>query len=68
MSISRIYSCDWRECNHHVQSASMHPPLFLTVTNDGGDALHFCTWDCVLRYAAEKPPCETISMGAAAAE
>jgi hypothetical protein len=46
----------------------MHPPLFLTVTNDTGDALHFCTWDCVLRYAAEKPPCETISMGATAAE
>jgi hypothetical protein len=68
MSISRIYSCDWRECNHHVQSASQHPPLFLTVTDDAGDALHFCTWDCVLNYAAEKPPCETIPLGAAAAE
>ena len=65
MSISRIYFCDWRDCNHHVQSASLRPPLFLTVEEGPGDPLHFCTWDCVLRYAAEKPPCETISAGAA---
>ena len=66
MSISRIYSCDWRECNHHVQTPSLRPPMFLTVEHgDGGDSLHFCTWDCVLKYAAEMPPCETISLGAA---
>jgi hypothetical protein len=65
MSISRVYTCDWRECNHHVQTASLRPPMFLTVDAGEGDSLHFCTWDCVLRYAAEKPPCETISMGAA---
>jgi hypothetical protein len=65
MSISRVYSCDWRECNHHVQTGGLRPPLFLTVEADGGDPLHFCTWDCVLRYAAEKPPCETIPMGVA---
>jgi hypothetical protein len=64
MSISRVYRCDWRECNHHVQTASLRPPLFLTVNSGAGSSLHFCTWDCVLRYAAEKPPCETIPLGA----
>ena len=66
MSISRIYNWDWRECNHHVRTASLRPPMFLTVEQgDGVDALHFCTWDCVLKYAAEMPPCETIALGAA---
>jgi hypothetical protein len=65
MSISRVYHCDWRECNHNVHTASLRPPLFLSVTDDAGGSLHFCTWDCVLNYAAEKPPCETIALGAA---
>ncbi|HEY4428852.1 MAG TPA: hypothetical protein VGN08_11670 [Solirubrobacteraceae bacterium] len=65
MSISRTYTCDWRECNHHVQTTGLRPPMFLTVDEDQGDPLHFCTWDCVLKYAAEKPPCETIPLAAA---
>jgi hypothetical protein len=65
MSIRRIYCCDWRECNHHVHATSPRSPLFLTVTEGAGSSLHFCTWDCVLRYAAEKPPCETMPLAAA---
>jgi hypothetical protein len=63
MSIRRVFSCDWRECNHHVQTASLRPRLFLTLTEGAGGSLHFCTWDCVLKYAAEKPPCEAIPLG-----
>jgi hypothetical protein len=65
MSIRRVYCCDWRDCNHQVHTASLRPPLFLTVRESAGRALHFCTWDCVLRYAAEKPPCEAIPLTAA---
>jgi len=64
MSIRRAYYCDWRECNHHVLSDGGRPPLFLTVSEGPGSSLHFCTWDCVLKYAAETPPCETIPLGA----
>jgi hypothetical protein len=32
---------------------------FLKVTAFGRP-LHFCSWDCVLRYAAEQPPVERI--------
>jgi hypothetical protein len=64
MSIRRVYSCDWRECNHHVQTDSVRSSLFLTLTEGSGGSLHFCTWDCVLKYAAEKPPCEMIPLGA----
>jgi hypothetical protein len=65
MSIRRVYSCDWRECNHQVHSPSPRPPLFLTVTEGPGGSLHFCSWDCVLKHAAEKPPCETMPLAAA---
>jgi hypothetical protein len=65
MSIRRVYSCDWRECNHQVHSAGSRPPMFLTVTEGPGSSLHFCSWDCVLRHAGEKPPCETIPLAAA---
>jgi hypothetical protein len=58
MSIERVYSCDWRECECHVRSAGTRPPIFLTVTEGSGQSLHFCTWDCLLRHAAEKPPAE----------
>jgi hypothetical protein len=65
MSIRRVYSCDWRECNHQVHSAGSRPPLFLTVTEGPGSSLHFCSWDCVLKHAGEKPPCEAIPLAAA---
>jgi hypothetical protein len=65
MSIRRVYSCDWRECNHQVHSAGSRPPVFLTVTESPGSSLHFCSWDCVLRHAGEKPPCEVIPLAAA---
>lgn len=64
MSIERIYRCDWRECEGHARTAAARAPAgFITVSEPaGGASLHFCTWDCVLRYAAEKPPVELVSL------
>lgn len=63
MSIERIFRCDGPECARHVQTTSDRPPVFVTVREAAGRALHFCTWDCVLRYAAEKPPTEVVLVG-----
>jgi hypothetical protein len=65
MSIRRVYCCDWRECNHHAHAAGARPPQFLTVSEGAAGSLHFCTWDCVLKYAAEMPPCEMMPLAAA---
>lgn len=63
MSIERIFYCDWRECDGHVQTARNRPKaMFLTVTG-AGRPLHFCSWDCILKHAAEKPPVEAIPVG-----
>lgn len=63
MSIERVYYCDWRECDHNAQTAGSRPRGFLTVTENSGPALHFCSWDCVLKHAAEKPPVEVLLPG-----
>lgn len=65
MSIERIFYCDWRECETHVQTASPRPASFLTITERAGRSLHFCSWDCVLKHAAEKPPVEVLPFGEA---
>jgi hypothetical protein len=60
MSIERVFYCDWRECDSHMQTASTRPYRFVTVSEGTGRALHFCSWDCVLKYAGEKPPVEVV--------
>jgi hypothetical protein len=62
MSIERIFYCDGPDCERHVRTASPRSSSFLTVTEGAGRSLHFCSWDCVLRHAAEKPPTEVIPM------
>ena len=54
MSIERIFYCDGPECERHVRTAALRSP-FLTVTEES-KTLHFCGWDCILRYAAAKEP------------
>jgi hypothetical protein len=67
MSIERVYYCDWRECEAHARTAGDLPPTsFLAVTEDASHEQHFCSWDCLLKFSAEKPPTETIPMGDAA--
>lgn len=63
MSIERVFRCDGPECERHVQTVSPRPPVFLTV-REGSDSLHFCTWDCLLKHAASKPPSEALALGA----
>jgi hypothetical protein len=63
MSIERLFYCDGPDCNRHVQTRRARPELFLTVSERGGPALHFCGWDCVLRHAAAKEPAVVIHVG-----
>jgi hypothetical protein len=56
MSIERTFHCDGPECERHVRTAGRRATTFLTITEPGGPALHFCGWDCVLRHAATKEP------------
>lgn len=63
MGIERIFYCDWRECETHTRTAGMRPGMsFLTVTGDAGRTMHFCSWDCVLKHAAEIPPVEQVAV------
>lgn len=64
MSIDHIFYCDGPDCPHHMQTASATAEPFVTVSEGADHALHFCDWDCVLRYAAQKPPTETIPLAA----
>ncbi len=63
MSIERVFYCDWHECERHVQTAQLRPATFITVTEGAGRSQHFCSWDCILRHAAEKPPTEVVPAG-----
>jgi hypothetical protein len=64
MSIERIFYCDWRECESHVRAASARPQAsFMTITESMGPTLHFCSWDCILKHAAEKPLAEVVAFG-----
>lgn len=58
MSVERTFHCDWHECDCHERTVERHPRVFLTVTEPPDQTLHFCTWDCLLRFAGQKPPVE----------
>lgn len=60
MAIERIFHCDGPDCGGHVRTASTRAATIITVTESAGRSLHFCGWDCVLRFAAAKPPAEVI--------
>lgn len=60
MSIERIFYCDWRECEGHTRTARPRATDMITVTEGAGRTQHFCSWDCILRHAAEKPPVEMV--------
>jgi hypothetical protein len=66
MSIERVFYCDWRDCGNNVRTARSRPDSGLIyVTDHPGPTLHFCSWDCVLKHAAEKPPVEFFPASAA---
>jgi hypothetical protein len=63
VAIERTFHCDGPDCERHVTTALPRPQAgFIFVTDGSTAALHFCTWDCVLRYAAAKPPVELVAL------
>jgi hypothetical protein len=68
VSIQRTYRCDAEGCPHHVVTEQRHPPTMLVINEafftgpDESTELHFCGWDCVLRFAARLEPTEVIPM------
>lgn len=64
MAIERIFHCDWRECDGHGRTAHSRHDAFITVTEGVGRSEHFCSWDCLLKHAADKPPAEVVPWGA----
>jgi hypothetical protein len=63
MSIERVFYCDWRECEAHTRTINTRPGMsYLTVEEDADRTLHFCSWDCILKHAAEIPPVEVIPL------
>lgn len=58
MSIERLFHCDWRECQCHERTVEGRPRAFMTVVEPSDQQLHFCSWDCLLKFAGEKPPVE----------
>lgn len=61
MSIERLFHCDGPDCERYARTQRLRPEMFLTVSERGGPALHFCGWDCVLRHAAAKEPEQVVA-------
>lgn len=62
MSVEHTYRCDGPECGNHGLSQKDRPPFFITTYDfefDGVSAVsHFCSWDCLMKFAAKIPPPE----------
>lgn len=52
----RKFHCDGPECGRYIETDQLVPPVFLTVSQIGAVYLHFCGWDCVLRFAGRIKP------------
>ena len=63
VTIERTFYCDGPDCERHARTLARRPLSgFILVTEDGAATLHFCGWDCVLKYAAAKPPEEVVPL------
>jgi hypothetical protein len=60
MSVERTFYCDGPDCDRSVRTIQTRSPHFLTVSEGADDEGHFCGWDCLLRFAADKPPEEVV--------
>jgi hypothetical protein len=65
MSVERVYHCDGPDCERHARIAvpDRLPTSFLLVTRHEDPDQHFCSWDCVLRFAAAKEPTDVFPVG-----
>lgn len=55
--------CDGPECNTWAKISSIEDTGFYTIFDGVYPAQayyvgHFCSWDCIMKYAATKPPLE----------
>lgn len=57
--MSMAAHCDGKDCDSWTYHPEEHS--FITLEWEG-DVLHFCTWDCVLRYAAQFPPTDEVAL------
>lgn len=55
MSVDRIVSCDEPRCGEHVRTAARAPFGFLTLTG-AGPTKHFCSIDCLFKWAGTQEP------------
>lgn len=60
MTIERRFHCDGPECEHH---GSDQFPGWIQVRDGIDSEMQFCSWDCLLKFAAKFPPPERIEMG-----
>ena len=52
--MSTAWHCDRQGCDTWTRAGYRHG--FVKVLTGDGDVLHFCGWDCALRYGATKEP------------
>lgn len=57
--MSKAYHCDADDCDAWTFRRKHNG--FLTVHGQGVGALHFCSWDCVLKFSAKFEPMEIMS-------
>lgn len=66
MAIERIYHCDGPDCDRSVRCSGGAPrSRLLTVTWVAAGhraVLHFCGWDCTLRFAATQEPEDVVQL------
>ena len=57
--MSKAFHCDSDDCDAWTFHRNHHG--FLTVKGQGKDRLHFCSWDCVLKFSAKFEPMQIIA-------
>jgi hypothetical protein len=57
--MSKAYHCDSDDCEEWTFRKRRNN--FLTVNGKGVGSLHFCSWDCVLKFSAKFEPMEILS-------
>lgn len=68
MAIDRTYYCEGPDCEAHARTGAPSPLLpvgFIEARHrvPGADeAHHFCSWDCVMKFAAGQPLREEIDV------
>jgi hypothetical protein len=66
MAIDQIFICDGPDCTGNVRTAADFPSTGFIRTYERWPGFdqehHFCTWDCLLRFAAARPPVEIVGL------